>query len=282
MASHPRKFIAQPTDDDLKKFPEDIRHLVKKGREQRYVTHQEIIGALPNAEDDVDLLDEIYVLFTDLGIEVIDVKDALIWEKKSKGGTDAKQQDLADIVSDEPEEAETASDDSEEDADEGSVAEKLDEDDDSDVMQMVATAGIASSGKEDDEKKKKRKEREVDLLEISNDSVRMYLSEIGRVPLIDVVSAKAMPVPSSNWPRRTFVSSCPSPRSTSAVDSRSSILFRRATLASSARSRSSTRSAVSSFRRTQRGGFARRSRAPLPTRPAPSASRCTWSKRLTN
>jgi RNA polymerase primary sigma factor len=186
MASHPRKFIAQPTDDDLKKFPEDIRHLVKKGREQRYVTHQEIIGALPNAEDDVDLLDEIYVLFTDLGIEVIDVKDALIWEKKSKSGGDAKTTDLADIVSDEPEEAAEGSDaDTDEDTDEGSVAEKLDEDDDSDVMQMVATAGIASSGKEDEEKKKKRKEREVDLLEISNDSVRMYLSEIGRVPLID-------------------------------------------------------------------------------------------------
>ena len=97
MASHPRKFIAQPSDDDLKKFPEAITHLVKKGREQRYVTHQEIIGALPNAEDDVDLLDEIYVLFTDLGIEVIDVKDALIWEKKSKGSGDAKTTDLADI-----------------------------------------------------------------------------------------------------------------------------------------------------------------------------------------
>ena len=85
MASHPRKFIAQPTDDDLKKFPEDIRHLVKKGREQRYVTHQEIIAALPNAEESVDLLDEIYMLFVDLGIEVIDVKDALIWDKKGKG-----------------------------------------------------------------------------------------------------------------------------------------------------------------------------------------------------
>ncbi|MBI5155988.1 RNA polymerase sigma factor RpoD [Candidatus Peregrinibacteria bacterium] len=188
MASHPRKFIAQPTDDDLKKFPEAVKHLIKKGREQRYVTHQEIIAAIPNAEEDVDLLDEIYTLFVDLGIEVIDVKDALIWEKKGKAGVapDAAQ-DLTEIVAaDEP----AADDDKEEeesDEAETSVAEKLEDDEDGGVMQMVATAGIAIDDKEasDEEKKKRRKEREVDLLEISNDSVRMYLSEIGRVPLID-------------------------------------------------------------------------------------------------
>jgi len=186
MASHPRKFIAQPTEDDLKKFPEAIRHLVKKGREQRYVTHQEIIAALPNAEEDVDLLDEIYMLFVDLGIEVIDVKDALIWEKKGKGGAMVEAtEDIADIVtSDEP----VSDDESESDeTDDASVAEKLEDDEDSGVMQMVATAGIAIDDKDasEEEKKKRRKEREVDLLEISNDSVRMYLSEIGRVPLID-------------------------------------------------------------------------------------------------
>ncbi len=184
MASHPRKFIAQPTGDDLKRFPDAITHLVKKGREQRYVTHQEIIAALPNAEEDVDLLDEIYMLFVDLGIEVIDVKDALIWEKKGKAGMPIAEavEDIAEIVSDD-----TGDEDSESDEKEDSVAEKLDEDEEGDFTQMVATAGIAKSSKEmtDEEKKKRRKEREVDLLEISNDSVRMYLSEIGRVPLID-------------------------------------------------------------------------------------------------
>lgn len=181
MASHPRKFIAQPSDDDLKKYPETIRHLIKKGREQRYVTHQEIIGAIPNAEEDVDLLDDVYMLFVDLGIEVIDVKDALIWEKKGK---QAAMTDIAEEIPDIPEDAD--SDDDSDDSDD-SVAEKMEEDEDSEVMQMVATAGIAINDKDatEEEKKKRRKEREVDLLEISNDSVRMYLSEIGRVPLID-------------------------------------------------------------------------------------------------
>ena len=170
----------------MKKFPEAIRHLVKKGREQRYVTHQEIIAAIPNAEEDVDLLDETYMLFVDLGIEVIDVKDALIWEKKGKQGSpsEAATEDIAEIISDDSVEGGDELDDDDGDA---SVVEKLEDDEDGEVMNMVATAGIATDGKEqtEEDKKKRRKEREVDLLEISNDSVRMYLSEIGRVPLID-------------------------------------------------------------------------------------------------
>lgn len=182
MASHPRKFIVQPSKEQLLKFPPQVEHLVKKGREQRYVTHQELISALPNAEENVDLLDEIYTLLLELGIEVIDVKDALIWEKKSKGQA-APVEDLADIVSSKEGEEGEEGEEAEETV---SVAEKLDDDDN--LMQMVATAGIAiDEGKEtsEEEKKKRRREREVDLLEISNDSVRMYLSEIGRVPLID-------------------------------------------------------------------------------------------------
>lgn len=84
MASHPRKFIAQPTEEDLKRFPDAVRHLIKKGREQRYVTHQEIMAAVPNAEKEVELLDEVYTLLVELGIKVIDVRDTLIWEKKGK------------------------------------------------------------------------------------------------------------------------------------------------------------------------------------------------------
>ncbi|TSC78908.1 MAG: sigma-70 family RNA polymerase sigma factor [Candidatus Peregrinibacteria bacterium Gr01-1014_25] len=186
MASHPRKFIAQPTDDDLKRFPEAVKHLVKKGREQRYVTHQEIISAIPNAEDNVELLDEIYTLFVELGIEVIDVKDVLIWDKNKKASkVPEPTEDLAELVSSDKDAGEEGEEGDEEET--GSVAEKMDQGEDENLMQMVATAGIAIDEKEvsEEEKKKRRREREVDLLEISNDSVRMYLSEIGRVPLID-------------------------------------------------------------------------------------------------
>ena len=129
MASHPRKFIAQPTDDDLKKYPEAVKHLIKKGREQRYVTHQEIISAVPNAEEDVDLLDDIYSLFVDLGIEVIDVKDALIWEKKGKAALSVPEptEDLTEIISDEADEETDEAEEKTEEKEE-SVAAKLGED----------------------------------------------------------------------------------------------------------------------------------------------------------
>jgi RNA polymerase primary sigma factor len=165
MASHPRSFIHQPTDDELKAFPDEIRHLVKKGREQRYVTHQEVLKAVPNAEENIDLLDEVYTLFMSLGIDVIDVKETLIWERKGQGQTPAQIQD----------------------SEAGSGATTAADTDDA-SLEVVATAGIRhkeDASKKVADEKKKRKEREVDLLEISNDSVRMYLSEIGRVPLID-------------------------------------------------------------------------------------------------
>lgn len=164
MASHPRSFIHQPTDDELKAFPDEIKHLVKKGREQRYVTHQEVQRAVPNAEENIDLLDNVYTLFMELGIDVIDVKDTLIWQRKANGNADQQIQD----------------------SEAGSGATTAASTDDA-SLEVVATAGIRikDDKKTIEDAKKKKKEREVDLLEISNDSVRMYLSEIGRVPLID-------------------------------------------------------------------------------------------------
>jgi len=187
MASHPRKFIVQPTDDDLKELPEQVKHLIKKGREQRYVTHQEIMSVVPNAEEDVDLLDDVYSLLVSLGIQVIDVKDALIWEKKHKGGLTIPEptEDLSDISStddDDDADLDTDGDDEEEASTVASMDKK------EDMLDVVATAGIAIDKDREvseEEKGRRKREREVDLLEISNDSVRMYLSEIGRVPLID-------------------------------------------------------------------------------------------------
>jgi RNA polymerase primary sigma factor len=194
MASHPRKFIVQPTDDELKDLPDGVKHLIKKGREQRYVTHQEINAVVPNAEENLEVLDEVYDLFIRIGIQIIDVKEALLWDKRDEeketalddkkvvsavigkklpDDLDAPDEELSDIESD----------DEDEDEDKKKKAKKDDH-----PADMIATAGIVVDSDKDiseEERKKRKREREVDLLEISNDSVRMYLSEIGRVPLID-------------------------------------------------------------------------------------------------
>ena len=119
-----RKFITQPSDDKLNAFPPQVRDLVKKGHEHGFVTHQELLKAMPNVEDDLLLLDELYGLFLDLGIEVIDTRESLTWKGK----------------------------------------------DDEEVVLV--------------EEKIKKTAPTVELREIANDSIRLYLCEIGKVQLL--------------------------------------------------------------------------------------------------
>jgi RNA polymerase primary sigma factor len=133
-----RKFIALPSDDVLATLSKEVVALLKKGREQGFITNDELMRAIPNAEKDIVLLDDVYTLFIDMGVEVLDSKEAMIWQKKEED----------------------------------------------------------ESEKEDTTKKKKTMHKGIDLKEISNDSVRMYLSEIGKVALLtadeEVKLAKAI------------------------------------------------------------------------------------------
>lgn len=127
MAKKLKKFITQPSDEQLAKYPKAVQELIRKGREQKFVTQQELMKALPSIESNVILLDEIYTLFLDMGIEVIDVKDALIWKKEEE----------------------------------------------EDELLEKELKGV-------DEPKKT-----VELSEVANDSIRMYLCEIGKVKLLN-------------------------------------------------------------------------------------------------
>ncbi len=128
-----RKFISHFTDDKLDDYPPAVKKLIKKGRERGFVTQQELMKAVPDAEEDVLLLDEIYTLFLDLGIDVIDVKDKLIWDKKKKA---------------------------------------------------PKKEGEGDKKKPTKEEADKKARKEVDLSDIANDSIRMYLCEIGKVDLL--------------------------------------------------------------------------------------------------
>jgi len=153
-----KKFIAQPDDEQLSKYPKAIKTLLQKGREQRFVTNKELLKAMPEIEDNVIMLDEVYTLFMDLGIEVIDVKNEVIWggqAKKTKSAINVEEDEWLEL--DDEFDADTA-DDKEKDKEK----EKEEE------------------GEDREQAAKKR----ANLKEIANDSVRMYLSEIGRVELL--------------------------------------------------------------------------------------------------
>ncbi|MEK7672971.1 MAG: RNA polymerase sigma factor RpoD [Patescibacteria group bacterium] len=124
----------------MSKYPKEVQDLIKKGKEQGFVTHQELLKAMPNIEEDLILLDEIYSMFMDLGVEVIDTKDALLVEEEDWRSPDVLKVD--------------------------------------DVL-AVAPESVSSVSR-----KEKKAKKEAEFKEIANDSIRLYLCEIGRVDLL--------------------------------------------------------------------------------------------------
>lgn len=115
-----QKFIdVEVPEEILEWMPEEIQELLKKWKVEWKITQDEIMSAIPHAEDDIDLLDEIYTRFMKLNIDIVD---------------------------------------------------NLDKD------------NLFSGDKK--EEKEAIDKNAISLTEISDDSIRMYLNEIGRVQLL--------------------------------------------------------------------------------------------------
>ena len=115
------------------KLPPSLQMFIQRGKEQGFVTQQELERTMPDVEKDVGALDLLFKALLEEGVEVVDVRDDLIWssgvsEKVSKKTEATKKK----------------------------MRSKLD---------IGISANLADDG-------------------ISDDSVRMYLKEIGQVPLL--------------------------------------------------------------------------------------------------
>lgn len=53
-------------------FDKSVDSLVAKGREQGFVTQEEILGKFPEVEDNIEKLDELYATLAEQGIDVMD------------------------------------------------------------------------------------------------------------------------------------------------------------------------------------------------------------------
>src|SRR6266849_1376304 len=75
---------AAPLEDDGAErhggYTPEVERLIAKGKEQGYVTQQEITGVLPEAEENLEELDELYAALLEQGVEITDQKDTLIWD----------------------------------------------------------------------------------------------------------------------------------------------------------------------------------------------------------
>ncbi|KKP39457.1 MAG: RNA polymerase sigma factor RpoD, RNA polymerase primary sigma factor [Candidatus Peregrinibacteria bacterium GW2011_GWF2_33_10] len=136
MAKKTRKFITLPPEEVLAKFPEKVRGLIKKGITQRFVTQQEILVAFPEKEFDVEILDELYDLLDQIGVDVIDSSEraSLIWDTKKVKSNEKPEKN--------------------------------------------AKTSKKKEGKE------KKESAEMNFHEVTSDSIRQYLIEIGTVPLL--------------------------------------------------------------------------------------------------
>lgn len=158
-----RKFITHHIDEKIKQYPKPIRVLIKKGKEQRFVTEQEIYSCFENVEDSIAMLDEVYELFFDLGVEVRDQKKTSVFTMEAEAKTSKKADKKVEV----------------EEIDDGEDFEDGPSDDD---LKAEEETHEAKSGYEIKQ----------NLSEISNDSIRMYLCEIGRVPLLNAKEEKEL------------------------------------------------------------------------------------------
>ena len=161
-----RKFITHHTDAKIKQYPKAVQDLIKKGKEQKFVTLKEVYRAFPKAEDDLIILDEICELFFDFGVEVVEDSKVKTYDLNKQVDQDALKQE---------QKAQKLADKTVKDISKNNKVASDDEPSDEEMQELESTADDAQSS---------QRLIEVQMSEISNDSIRMYLCEIGRVPLL--------------------------------------------------------------------------------------------------
>jgi RNA polymerase primary sigma factor len=82
-------------------FDKAVDALIAKGREQGFVTQEEILGRFPDVEDNIEKLDELYATLSEQGVEVLDNREKMIWgEEGEEEGLDTNFDDISELADD--------------------------------------------------------------------------------------------------------------------------------------------------------------------------------------
>ena len=182
-------FIKPPPKGVMERLPQSILDLIEKWRSQGFITEQELANTLEIIEDDVELLDEAIQIFKNFWIKIVSSKEAFSmttddhmkalywrWRKTKKKKKSKLLKEKEELEKEQQKKADDKKLDEQSQSEE-SEEEKADE--------WPTDEEIAQIEKEETTiTKKSEPMKKIDLSEISNDSVRMYLSEIWRVDLL--------------------------------------------------------------------------------------------------
>ena len=82
-------------------FDKSVDALVAKGREQGFVTQEEILGRFPEVEENIEKLDELYATLAEQGVEVMDNREKMIWGEEEEDGADTETfDDISELADD--------------------------------------------------------------------------------------------------------------------------------------------------------------------------------------
>jgi len=126
-----------------------VERLLARGKEQGFVTEQDILAAVPEPEDHIEEVDDVFSALYGMGIKILPSEEEAVEEEEGEKPVGVGEEDLLAVA--EPSLALA-------EPDEGALAEIEEE-----AVEVTP---------------------EIDENEIVDDSVRMYLREIGRVPLL--------------------------------------------------------------------------------------------------
>ncbi len=75
------------------------KKLVQKGQRQGYIDYKEIVAAIPEIDDNIDVLDQLHSDLLEHGVEIINQKGS-IWDSEETEEPEEDEQYLSDIVDD--------------------------------------------------------------------------------------------------------------------------------------------------------------------------------------
>jgi len=86
----------------LEWIPEGVQELMKKWKKEWHIVQDELMNAIPNAEEDLDLLDDIFKRFLELNIDIVDSldKDNLFSSQKDSNKKEKTSVSLSEISDD--------------------------------------------------------------------------------------------------------------------------------------------------------------------------------------